>query len=69
VRREVFQQLGEDNAGIGQLLGLLGWEGYRGWYVLDQDIVVEAEPEEGEEPLTHIRESLDFLERELEEVG
>jgi hypothetical protein len=31
--------------------------------------VVEAEPEEGEAPVDHIRKSLDFLEKQLAEVG
>ncbi len=52
----MFRPLGEGDADIGR-------EGYRGWYVL------EVEPEEGEGPVTDIRKSLDFLERQLEEVG
>jgi L-ribulose-5-phosphate 3-epimerase len=35
--------------------------GYRGWYVLEQDTVVETEPDEGEGPVADVRKSLEYL--------
>ncbi len=61
-RRGVFLPLGEGDVDIGRLLEVLEGVGYSGWYVLEQDIVVESEPEEGEGPVNDVRKSLRFLE-------
>jgi inosose dehydratase len=54
---------------LGRLTGLLEGAGYSGWYVLEQDIVIETEPQEGEGPVVNVRKSLGFLERRLEALG
>jgi inosose dehydratase len=40
--------------------------GYRGWYVLEQDTVVETEPAEGEGPVANVSKSLKYLESRLD---
>ncbi len=61
-----FRPLGEGDVDIGRLLELLEGAGYSRWYVLEQDVVVENEPEEGEGPVNDVRRSLRFLETCLE---
>ena len=65
-QREAFRPLGGGDVDVARLLELLDRSGYGGWYVLEQDIVVEAEPPEGEGPADDIRKSLEFLETALE---
>ena len=52
---------------VGRLLEVLEQEQYAGWYVLEQDILVENEPPEGEGPINDVRKSIMFLERQLKE--
>jgi inosose dehydratase len=54
---------------VGEVVGRLEASGYRGWYVLEQDTVVEVEPEEGEGPVTDVRRSLAYLKRQLEKIA
>ena len=67
-RRGAFRPLGEGDVDIQRLLKLLEGAGYSGWYVLEQDIVVETEPPEGEGPLTDVCKSLAYLQRQLEKI-
>jgi inosose dehydratase len=64
-RRGAFRPLGEGDVDIGRLVDVLEGAGYSGWYVLEQDVVVESEPEEGEGPVLDVRKSFGFLERRL----
>ena len=65
VRRGVFRPLGDGDVDIERLLGLLRQANYQGWYVLEQDIIVGAKPDEGEGPGTDVRKSLAFLKEKL----
>ncbi|ABG04682.1 Xylose isomerase-like TIM barrel [Rubrobacter xylanophilus DSM 9941] len=60
-REEAFRPLGEGDVDVRRLLEALESAGYSGWYVLEQDILVEKEPEEGEGPVNDVRKSLEFL--------
>ena len=64
-RRGAFRPLGEGDVDIGRLLDVLEGAGYSGWYVLEQDVVIESEPEEGDGPVVDVRKSFGFLERRL----
>jgi inosose dehydratase len=64
-QRGVFRPLGDGDVDVGRLLELLERAQYRGWYVLEQDIVVDAEPRKGEGPIADVRKSLRFLEEQL----
>jgi inosose dehydratase len=61
----VFRPLGDGDVDVARLLELLDRSEYRGWYVLEQDVVVETEPPEGEGPVNDIRKSLRFLQASL----
>ena len=69
VRRGVFKPLGDGDVDAGRVIGLLEGSGYRGWYGLEQDIMLDDEPEEGEGPIENVRRSLDFVEGKLEIRG
>jgi inosose dehydratase len=63
---EAFRPLGEGDVDVARLLEILDRSNYNGWYVLEQDVMVENEPPEGEGPVNDIRKSLQFLETTLE---
>lgn len=63
---ETFRPLGDGDVDVARLLEILDGSNYSGWYVLEQDIMVENEPPEGEGPVNDIRKSLQFLETTLE---
>ena len=64
-KKGAFRPLGEGDVDVGRLLDVLEGEGYSGWYVLEQDTVVEYEPKEGEGPLGDVGKSLAFVEERL----
>jgi inosose dehydratase len=68
-QRGAFRPLGDGDVEIARLLELLERAQYSGWYVLEQDTVVEAEPQEGEGPVTDVRQSIAYLQRQLEELA
>ena len=64
-QQNAFKPLGDGDVDVGAVLGKLQSAGYTGWYVLEQDSVVEAEPPEGEGPVTKVRKSLGYLKERL----
>jgi inosose dehydratase len=64
-REGAFRPLGEGDVDVGSLLEVLQGEGYSGWYVLEQDTVVDDEPPEREGPLRDVEKSLAFVEASL----
>jgi inosose dehydratase len=63
----LYRPLGEGDARIGRVLAELEGRGYRGWYVLEQDVVLAEEPRPGEGPVTAARQSLDYFHRTMDE--
>ena len=61
-KKGAFRPLGEGDVDVARLLDLLEDAGYSGWYVLEQDTVVEDEPTEGEGPVLDVEKSLAFVE-------
>lgn len=61
VRAGVFRPLGDGDVQTGHVVGLLEEAGYGGWYVLEQDVMLSDEPEEGEGPVKDVHKSLTFL--------
>jgi len=62
VRRGLFKPLG---AGVVDVLALVRHfeaAGYRGWYVLEQDVMLTAEPQPGMGPVRDVRRSVVFFE-------
>jgi len=66
VRQGVFKPLGDGDVNTERVIGLLEKSGYAGWYVLEQDIMLTGEPEEGEGPIDDVRKSLNFVRRVLD---
>ena len=64
--QRMFRPLGDGDVDVGEVIRRVQASGYRGWYVLEQDTVVETEPEEGEGPIVNVRKSLEFLQSTLE---
>jgi inosose dehydratase len=66
VRQGVFKPLGDGDVDAERVIELVEDSGYRGWYVLEQDIMLDGEPEEGEGPIEDVRKSLAIVESKLE---
>lgn len=64
VRRGVYRPLGAGDIDIAGIMTALEAAGYDGWYVLEQDVILAAEPPTGTGPLEDVRRSVDFLEGE-----
>jgi inosose dehydratase len=60
VRDGMFRPLGQGDVDVPALVRALEGAGYRGWYVLEQDVMLDGEPE-GEGPVTDVRASLEHL--------
>jgi inosose dehydratase len=58
----LFLPLGDGAVDISALVAVLESEGYEGWYVIEQDVVLEAEPKPGEGPIIEAERSFAFLE-------
>lgn len=65
VRQGLYRPLGQGDVDLKAVFRALEAGGYDGWYVMEQDTVVEAEPPAGAGPAADVRASLAFLE-ELE---
>ncbi|WP_242614523.1 sugar phosphate isomerase/epimerase family protein [Actinomadura roseirufa] len=61
VKEGLFRPLGEGDVDIAGIIRTLSTAGYQGWYVLEQDAILEAEPAPGEGPRENVRRSLDYL--------
>ena len=57
----MFVPLGTGAVDIAGVIGQLEADGYRGWYVLEQDVSLAAEPEPGTGPRADAVESIEFL--------
>jgi len=58
----LFLPLGEGSVDIGGFIDVLEAQGYEGWYVIEQDMVLDAEPEAGKGPIITAARSFAFLE-------
>jgi inosose dehydratase len=68
VRRGLYRPLGEGDVDVRRVLEPLEAAGYEGWFVLEQDIMLDAEPEPGAGPVEGVRGSLAFLSRVFQSV-
>jgi len=60
VRQGLYRPLGEGDGDIRRIVRRLRDGGYQGWFVLEQDVVLESEPAPGQGPLEDVRRSLEF---------
>jgi inosose dehydratase len=62
VQRGLFPPLGEGDVPVSEVLRELETGGYRGLYVLEQDIAItDGEPAPGEGPILAVQKTLDYL--------
>ncbi|WP_248961613.1 TIM barrel protein [Sphaerisporangium perillae] len=61
VRAGVYRPLGRGDVDVAGIVARLGEAGYQGWYVMEQDVVLDGDPPEGEGPKASVRESLAYL--------
>ncbi|WP_396452534.1 TIM barrel protein [Actinomadura sp.] len=61
VRDGIYRPLGAGDIDIAGIIRSLEGAGYDGWYVLEQDMIIDAEPAPGGGPLADVRACVDFL--------
>jgi len=57
----LYRPLGQGDVDVAAVVGALEASGYRGWYVLEQDTILDGPPAD-EGPVRAVRESLTYLE-------
>jgi inosose dehydratase len=57
VRRGLFRPLGDGDVDVAGVVRALEGAGYEGWYVLEQDAALSAEPPAGFGPMVNVRRS------------
>jgi inosose dehydratase len=57
----MYKPLGQGDVGIAGVLAALEGVGYGGYYVMEQDAILDAEPAPGSGPVADVRASLEFL--------
>jgi inosose dehydratase len=60
VAQGLYRPLGQGDVDVAEIVRLLEAAGYQGWYVLEQDTVLD-EPASDAGPMADVRASLDFL--------
>ena len=65
VMRGMYRPLGDGDVDLPAVLELLTDRGYDGWYVLEQDVVLDGAPAAGNGPMAAAARSIDFLTRIL----
>lgn len=63
VRHGMYAPLGDGDLDIAGIVAALEGAGYQGWYVLEQDCALSAEPPDGAGPIDDVRRSVEFLAR------
>ncbi|MDR5699248.1 TIM barrel protein [Agromyces aerolatus] len=61
VRQGIYVPLGAGDVDVAAIVAALDGVGYDGWYVLEQDTILAAEPAAGTGPVEDVRASLAFL--------
>ena len=60
VESGLWVRLGEGTVDVAAMIGSLSDYGYTGWYVLEQDVMLDGEPED-EGPVADVRSCLDYV--------
>ncbi len=64
----MFKPLGQGDVDIRSIVRNLLTNGYQGWFVLEQDCVLQTEPAAGEGPLADAKASVEFLRSVIAEL-
>jgi len=62
VAHGMYRPLGQGDVDIAGIVAALTTAGYQGWYVLEQDVMLTAEPQPGMGPVRDVRRSVVFFE-------
>lgn len=65
VRAGLYRALGAGDVDLATLLAALEKAGYAGWYVLEQDVILDADPQPGRGPAEEVAASRAYLTRAL----
>jgi inosose dehydratase len=68
VSRGMYRPLGTGDVDVAAVIRTLEASGYRGWYVLEQDTVLQRDPEPGTGPVQEAAASLAFIGRVADEL-
>ena len=61
VRQGMYVPLGQGDVDVAAIIRALEDAGYQGWYVMEQDTILDAEPQAGAGPVAEVRTGLEFL--------
>jgi inosose dehydratase len=61
VRQGLYRPLGQGAVDVPRLVRALESHGFAGWYVLEQDVMLDAEPANGNGPAADVRASVEYL--------
>lgn len=61
VRQGLYVPLGQGDVDVAAIVRTLEDAGYQGWYVMEQDTILDAEPQAGAGPVSDVRTGLEFL--------
>lgn len=61
VRQGLYVPLGQGDVDVAAIVRTLEDAGYQGWYVMEQDTILDAEPQAGAGPASDVRTGLEFL--------
>ncbi|MCO6004930.1 TIM barrel protein [Actinoallomurus purpureus] len=61
VRDGLYRPLGAGDVDVAAIVAALDQAGYQGWYVLEQDTILDAEPAPGAGPVADVRRGVAFL--------
>lgn len=64
----MYRPLGKGDVDIRAIVRNLLLSGYQGWFVLEQDNVIQAEPDEGSGPYQDAKTSVEFLRAVIAEI-
>jgi len=61
VRKGLYRPLGQGAIDVPRLIRALERHGFAGWYVLEQDVMLDAEPANGNGPAADVQASVEYL--------
>ncbi len=69
VTQDLYTPLGQGDVDVRGIIETLIRQGYTGWFVLEQDLVIREEPEDGGGPIADAQASVEFLQKVAREAG